>query len=108
MFKHADNKAVLPLFYNNFISRIVYSDIADVNSIEKSITNYKLMQIKSVIEPKKISISTSWPGSNFDGCVMYDEAIVDKKSHFHIPFSDHRILFFSSRLLALIYYIFKK
>ena len=45
------------------------------------------------------TISTSWPGLNFDGCVYKDETMIDEKKHCHIPLSDHRTVFFSVRLM---------
>ena len=46
------------------------------------------------------TISTSWPGLDFDGCVYRDEATIDHEKHHHIPWSDHRFVFFSWRLLS--------
>lgn len=47
------------------------------------------------------TISVSWPFLNFDGCVFQDEACLDVENHIHIPWSDHRTVFLSPRLFAI-------
>ena len=49
------------------------------------------------------TISTSWGNGDFDGCVYRDETIITPENHTHIPWSDHRFILFSWRLLCVIH-----
>lgn len=44
------------------------------------------------------TISMSWPGTEFDGCVHRDEATMDPATHTHLPWADHRTVFANPRL----------
>jgi len=60
----------------------------------------KISKDKVIKPPHEIfTISTSWPFTNFDGCVFKHEAIIDNDNHIHIPCSDHRLIFMSPRLM---------
>lgn len=54
------------------------------------------------------SITTSWPGTSFDGCVFIDEGTVDEDTHHHIGWSDHRLLFIDGRLFKKVHDILSK
>ena len=44
------------------------------------------------------TISMSWPGTSFDGCVFRDEATLEESNHTHLPWADHRTVFLNPRL----------
>ncbi len=44
------------------------------------------------------TISMSWPGTSFDGCVFRDEATLEESHHTHLPWADHRTIFLNPRL----------
>lgn len=78
----------LSTIYTRFFRRVVYDDLgANV---------YK----EFVRPPHPIyTISTSLPFfSNFDICVFVDETKVDDDTHYHIPYSHHALVLYSSRL----------
>lgn len=80
-----DNK--IPSIYNMIFHRQVYNELR----ITKD----------HIIKPPHdcFTISTSWPFTNFDGCVFKHEAVVEEDKHIHIPCSDHRLIFASPRLM---------
>uniref|UniRef100_A0A6C0JAZ2 Uncharacterized protein n=1 Tax=viral metagenome TaxID=1070528 RepID=A0A6C0JAZ2_9ZZZZ len=51
---------------------------------------------------KCFTISTALGNGDFDGCVYRDEATIDPDKHEHIPWSDHRFVVLSWRLLSII------
>jgi pimeloyl-ACP methyl ester carboxylesterase len=53
------------------------------------------------------TISTAWGNSDFDGCVYRDETIITPENHTHIPWSDHRVILLSCRLLSVIHKVVK-
>lgn len=80
-----------PKFYE-YVHRPVYKDLSG-HKLERP-------------ECECISISTSLPFTDFDGCVFKDEAVIDKDNHYHIPWSHHATVFFSFRLMKKIYELF--
>lgn len=62
---------------------------------------YDYLKKKSREEPPPhpyTTVSMAWPFTEFDGCVYRKEATFDKKSHIHLPWADHRSVFFNPRL----------
>lgn len=84
-------KTFAPSFLLQCIKRPVYDEIGG--------TRFRLLIAREGVEV--VSVSTGWPLLTFDGCVHIDEACYDLKSHWHIPCSDHRLIFVDLRLLAL-------
>ena len=49
-----------------------------------------------------VTVSMSWPLTDFDGCVFRDEATLDKDRHVHLSCADHRSVFFNPRLWRVV------
>ncbi len=69
-----------------------------------------LMSKKNEPEPphQYHTISMSWPGTMFDGCVYRDEATLNAANSTHLYCADHRTVFLDPRLWASVVGLLKK
>lgn len=68
-------------------------------------STYTLLQNRDSSKPPPHpyrTISASWPGTDFDGCLYVRETQFDPKYHIHFSCSDHRLIFLNPGLFLLV------
>jgi esterase/lipase len=82
---------------NNYLPKFI------TNFFHKKPYDFLMTKTKEQIPPHDYhTISMSWPGTDFDGCVYKDETILSPQNHTHIAWADHRTVFANWRLWSTV------
>ena len=82
-------KSTIPTFLYEWFKPDVAEELTDDHIVDPPCFRYS-------------TISTSWPGSNFDGRVYQNETIIEESNHYHIPNSGHIMIFLNPQLFYIV------